>query len=256
MQENFTIIWSFRNRFDIFKSSIEKANLTTPNNVDFCLVDASSTDDTIKCLREFCNTIKNRTVRICESTYRSSLSEAWNLGMMLTNNRYVIFFSSDTIIIKDGWFQDISDSIISGSNEYVLMESHALFGFDKKAISKMGWFSEEFVIGPHFDVDFMIRASENNVNFCVIPNKGYYTHGDIGVAIRREGDISNRLPMHEITNENIFKEKWESNWPGWIPVGGDPNNLAHPPTHISQVKRKKLEIDPHPFYTKKMARDT
>ena len=246
-QENFTIIWSFRNRLDVFKKSIEKANLTCPNNVDFCLVDAASTDDTIKGLRIFCNSVENRMIRICESSYRSSLSEAWNLGMMLTKNRYVIFFSSDTIVLKEGWFQVVSDSIINKGNEYVLLENHALFGFDKKAISKMGWFSEEFVIGPHFDVDFMIRSSENNVKFCVLNNSGYYSHGDIGIEVRQENEIEDRLPMNNITNENIFKEKWESGWPGWTA-----SNFPHPPTHITQVKRIKPEIDPHPFYTRKM----
>lgn len=246
MKDGFTIIWSFRNRLDIFMKSIVQADLTTPKDVDFCLVDASSSDITIRELRDFCNTIEDRTVRICESTYRSTLSEAWNLGMMLTDNRYVIFLSSDTIIHKDGWFESMKASLVAQGNEYVLMKNHSLFGFDKKAISKMGWFSEEYEIGPHFDVDFMIRASENGVKYANIPNNGFYTHGDVELNERFSKELADRLPMNSKINEDIFKAKWKSGWPGW-----SESAKPHPPNTIAQVKRAYPEIDPHPFYTRK-----
>tara|TARA_Y100000593_G_scaffold78123_1_gene144863 strand:- start:287 stop:1069 length:783 start_codon:yes stop_codon:yes gene_type:complete len=255
LDNKFTLIWSFRNRISILKESILTADKTCPKDIDFCLVDASSSDDTIKDLREFCNGISDRVVRICESTYRSSLSEAWNLGMMLTKNRYVVFASSDTIFKKSGWYDSLYNEIIINGHEYVLVENHALFGFDKRAISKMGWFDEEFEIGPHFDVDFMIRASENGVQFKSIQNVGYYTHGeDDDTQARIAGDVTDRLPMHEDTNDKIFKDKWDTSWPGWKHVGG--GHRLHPPVHISQVKRKTTEIDPHPIYTKKIYRET
>lgn len=255
MNENFTIIWSFRNRLEVLKKSIETADKTCDKNVDFCLVDAASNDETIKGLREFVNTIPNRIIRICESSYRTSLSQAWNLGMMLTNNRYVIFASSDTFFINSGWQETLKHSIIDNGNEYVLIENHAVFGFDKKAILKMGWFDESFVPGPHFDVDFMIRASENNVRFSSVANANYYTHAKEEtnfLQVRTSTEVEDRLPMHDKTNENIFRSKWISNWPGWIPVNGNPNHLHHPPTHISQVRRSRPEIDPHPIYTSQL----
>jgi GT2 family glycosyltransferase len=248
---NFTLIWSFRNRVDVLIKSIETAHQFCPIEVDFCLVDASSNEETIKKLRTFCNTIENRTIRICESTYRSTLSEAWNLGMMLTKNRYVMFASSDTIFVKSGWYEALYNQLVNNQLEYVLVENHALFGFDKQAIPKMGWFDERYILGPHFDVDFMIRASEHGIKFNSIGNDHYYNHGDVELGQRSTTEIPDRLPMNNKTNENIFRDKWHSGWPGWVPVNGDPNNLAHPPTHISQVRRNKPEIDPHPFYTVK-----
>ena len=80
---NFTLAWSFRNRKEILFRSIETADKTCPKSVDFCLVDAASDDSTIRSLREFCNKISDRTIRICEATYRSSLTEAWNLWMYI-----------------------------------------------------------------------------------------------------------------------------------------------------------------------------
>ena len=68
--EDVTIVWSFRNRLELLKRSIKSADETTPKSVNFCLVDASSNDITIKELRVFCNTIENRKIRICESAYR------------------------------------------------------------------------------------------------------------------------------------------------------------------------------------------
>ena len=250
MIEKYTVIWSFRNRFDVLKNSIASADKFTPKSVDFCLVDASSTDETIKQLREYCNTITDRKVRICESSYRSSLSEAWNLGMMLTENRYVIFASSDVEFLSPNWFYDFYNYRVQSEHEYILMNNHAVFLIDKKAISKMGWFDEEFVIGPHFDCDYLIRASENGVKVSVIANKNYYTHigeNQDDELKRLTTEMPNRLPMNDLTNERYFKSKWNSGWLGWE------NNMSkpHPPTHISQVQRIKPEIDAHPIYTKK-----
>jgi len=251
MNNNFTLIWSFRNRFEILKKSILSAHKYSPLDVDFCLIDAASDEETIKQLRELCNSLEGRTIRICESSFRSSLSQAWNLGMMLTKNRYVIFSSSDVLFTNSGWVEALKEVIINQGNEYVLIDNHAVFGFDKKVIPKMGWFDEEFGIGPHFDTDFMIRASENNIRFGILQNNGYYKHGeDDDTKQRLLSDCGDRLPMNSKVNENLFKAKWSSSWPGWIPVDENYNNLHHPPTHISQVRRMVNETDPHPIYTK------
>lgn len=253
MIEKYTLIWSFRNRFDVFKRSIESADKYTPKNVDFCLVDASSSEDTIRKLREYCNTITDRTVRICESAYRSSLAEAWNLGMMLTDNRYVIFASSDVIFLGSHWFEQLSLYRERTGSEYILVNNHAVFLIDKKAIPKMGWFDEEFVSGPHFDCDYMIKASENGVKLSIIGANGGYTHeGEhAGEDLERStGNVPDRLPMNDLRNEYYFKSKWSTGWPGWEKYLHQVNK-PHPPTHISQVKRLKPEIDPHPIYTKK-----
>jgi glycosyltransferase involved in cell wall biosynthesis len=248
MENNVTIVWSFRNRIDVLKKSILSADKTTPKNVNFCLVDAASTDETIKELRDFCNKIDNRIIRICESAYRTSLSEAWNLGMMLSDSRYVIFSSSDVEFISDAWFKVIT----STNSEYVLLENHAVFLIDKLSIPSLGWFDEGFLSGPHFDVDYMIRASENNIRFSIIQNLGYYLHGDTEeeTISRTTSEVEDRLPMNTLENEEYFMSKWQSGWPGWR------NHLnsvhkPHPPTHITQVQRKVSEIDPHPLYTKK-----
>ena len=95
-----TLIWSFRNRIDILKQSIETAHTCSPISVNFCLVDAASTDETIKELREFVNKIEGRKIRICESVYRTTLPQAWNLGIMLSNTRYVAFASSDVLFLN------------------------------------------------------------------------------------------------------------------------------------------------------------
>lgn len=248
MNNDFTIIWSFRNRIDVLKKSILSADKTTPKDVNFCLVDASSSDETIKELRIFCNEINDRKIRICESLYRSSLSEAWNIGMMLSDTRYVIFSSSDVEFLNEGWYQTIT----STNSEYALLENHAVFLIDKYSIPKLGWFDEEFVSGPHFDVDYMIRASENGIRFSILPNLGYYSHGDTEeeTISRTTSDVNDRLPMNTLENEEYFMKKWESGWPGWKDYLNSVHK-PHPPTHISQVRRQKKEIDPHPMYTKK-----
>ena len=252
MVESFAVIWSFRNRLEELKKSLLTADQTCDKSIEFHLVDAASQEDIIKELRLFCNSIKDRKIRICESSYRSSLSEAWNLGMMTTDSRYVIFASSDVIFNQQGWYEALQDAIKSGL-QYVIMGGHAVFAFDKKALPIMGWFDEEFVIGPHFDVDFMIRASEKGIPFGNVDNNGYFTHVGIpGSYVERiKNPLENYLPMNDFTNELIFREKWRTDWKGWKAAFEAGQDLPNPPTHISLVKRLKPEIDPHPIYTKK-----
>lgn len=252
MKEAYTLAWSFRNRKDILFQSIQTAHDTCPIEVDFQLVDAASDEDTIRSLREFCNTLEGRRIRICESSYRSSLSEAWNLCMMLTENRWVIFASSDVVFKKRGWFERLKSSGAS----YTLMNNHAVFCLDKKAIPKMGWFDENYMAGPHFDPDLMIRASENNVSLVNLGNDGFFVHGDEAdksvAKIRHTEEVKDRLPMNNYHNEDYFKSKWESSWPGWREaIDKGEVQLPHPPTHISQARRLKPELDPHPKYTEK-----
>ena len=58
--------------------------------------------------------------------------------------------------------------------------------------------------------------------------------------------------MNNFYNEDYFKEKWESVWPGWREaISQGQLDLPHPPTSISQAKRLVAERDPHPVYTEK-----
>jgi glycosyltransferase involved in cell wall biosynthesis len=254
--ENCTLVWSFRNRFEVFKESILSAHNNLPKEISFCLVDAASNDETIRQLRALANSIPNRKIRICESAYRTSLSEAWNLGMMLSDTRYVIFASSDVMFLSPVLFSHIAQHYHATKCKYILVENHAVFLLDKKIIPKAGWFDETFVPGPHFDCDYMIKASEAGETVIVISKESngaeLYSHGDtIEESIARtSSEIKDRLPMHDFTNDRVFKEKWQSNWPGWEPYAHAAAK-PHPPTHITQVLRLKQEIDPHPYYTKK-----
>jgi glycosyltransferase involved in cell wall biosynthesis len=245
---DFAIVWSFRNRYDILERSIVTANQTCPNDVSFYLVDAGSDDYTIKSLRELTSGL-DRPVRACETPYRTTVSEAWNLGIMLSNVRFVIFVSSDVEFITEGWFEQLKYRADIGQ-QYVLIENHAVFMIDTHIVSKMGWVDEGYRLGPHFDTDFMIRAGEADIPVTGIVNTGFYLHGhddkDIEserVKISDDDDrVKDRLPMNDKFNEDYFKQKWESDWTGW-------DNYVHPPNHISQVRRLKEEVDPHPFYT-------
>lgn len=253
MEDSYTLVWSFRNRFDVFKSSILSADATCDKSVDFVMVDAASSDETIRQLRELNNTIKDRTIRVAESTYRSSLSEAWNLGMMLTKNRFCMFASSDTIFLKVGWYEGIKKFMESGS-KYLLVENHSLFCLDKKIITTVGWFDETYIAGPHFDCDYMIRASEMGITVTGISNDGFYTHSDDSETTKKRlnEEVQDRLPMNDFTNELIFKNKWQSSWEGWeLAIKQGQIHLPHPPTNIYQVQRRYPERDAHPIYTDK-----
>jgi len=224
---------------DALKESIRTADLTSPKALNFCLVDGGSNDDTIRGLREYINTIKDRNIRVCESKYRTTCQEAWNLGIGLSEGEYVLFTSSDCFFQRGGWFDVFVDGFNKGL-EYILIGNHALFGISKSLVYKIGWFDENFKHGAHVDVDFMIRSSEIGVNVHGKDNHGFYKHGDY-----EHGDIESEynLEIENPYNENYFKSKWQTSWKGL----GPPTNYSHPPTHISLVKRKLEEIDPYPI---------
>jgi hypothetical protein len=222
-----------------------------PKEVKFLLIDANSDIENIKNLRAYVSEL-DRDIRICETHERTSLSEAWNLGIMLSNTRYAIFASSDVEFLSPYWFTLLESASKKGS-KYTLIENHAVFMIDKSIISDMGWFDEGYSIGPHFDTDFMIRAGEAGIAVDGIANNNLYNHGhdDPEVESKRvqikddDDSVKDRLPMNDKTNEDYFKEKWASGWGGW-------DNFEHPPNHISQVIRKMNEVDCHPFYTRKL----
>lgn len=251
-----TIIWTFKNRICELIKSLDTANRTCSPVVQFYLVDGGTNYSGLQSLKDWIKSnLDKRKIHLCESPNGTSICEGWNLGMYLCNTRYVIFVSSDVEFRSGGWEEEI-ECWFKGGKEYILLENHAVFGFDKAAIPKMGWFDENFVSGPHFDCDFMIRASEANVQIQCSQNYHYYYHADTKeeTADRLTKTCPDRLPMNSFENERYFMSKWNSNWPGWEPSirAGIYNPLPHPPTSIGQAKRLIQEVDHHPMWTKKM----
>lgn len=251
VKNKFTLVWSFKNRLEVFKRSILTADKTCPKSVNFCLVDGGSDDYMLRELREFCNSIKDRIIRIVETNQANTVCEAWNLGIMLSDTENIIIASSDVEFIKKEWFLVLEEAM-KINLEYVLLQTYAVFIFKRNIIPKMGWFDEKFGLGPHFDVDHMIRASESNIKFGILLNHDFYKHGHDEIEVEKnrinikddDDKVKDRLPMNNKFNEEYFKNKWKSDWEGW-------QNWTHPPTHISQVNRNFPEVDPHPMWTKK-----
>ena len=245
MENDATLIWSFRNRLDVLTESILSAHNTSPLWLNFCLVDGGSSNTTIEGLRTVVNKIKSRNIRICESSYRTTCQEAWNLGMGLSDTKYSLITSSDCFFKKSGWVESFSQSF-HGGVEYILIENHSLFGIAKTLVGKIGWFDEQFKHGPHVDVDYMIRYSEIGGHVVVKPNSGFYAHDDSPeeTKLRLKGEVKDRLNMHDPYNQNYFKDKWECGWTGWTET-----STSHPPTNIKQVERKLEEIDSYPNKT-------
>jgi len=250
MTDTFTMVWSFRNIPEVLLTSVLSADAQCPADVKFILVDGNSSADSLKKIRAAISLL-SRDIRICESHYRTTCQEAWNLGIMLTDSRYVIIASSDVVFLRAGWFEDVRDTLNS-CMKYTYITNHAIFAFDKSIIPTVGWFDETYRYGPHVDCDYLIRLSEKGIPFTGIENQGYYTHGDDEElnAIRFKEEVPDRLSYVDYTNDAVFKEKWASDWPGWAHLRGQ-TELPHPPTRIFQVVRQREDVDPHPFYTKR-----
>jgi glycosyltransferase involved in cell wall biosynthesis len=259
-----TLVVSFRNRPDCVSTVLRTAFETSPLQKAI-FVDGNSDIEVINRLREEAR--KYPGVRIVESHYRTSLVEAWNIGLMLSDTRYVIFASSDVVFHSPGWLEALMETTDRGA-QYTLLENHAVFLFDRALLGSVGWFDERFVNGPHFDCDYLIRLDEAKKRFFMVGNS-YYKHGDRPEETiqRVTGDVPDRLPMNDLANERFFKKKWKSSWPGW--EGCTSSDLPHPPIYKDGVERafpescanRPLdsnleclvgEIDPHPMYSRRV----
>ncbi len=254
LEDKFTLFTMFRNSIDNVIRYIQNADLTCPKEVDFLLVDASSEDSSIRKLRDVCNAIEGRIIRVCESSYRTTGTEACNLGLMLSPNRYIIMSASDVVFTKPGWFDVVRYLFKEKGAEFAITPSGGITALDKKIIARVGWFDEHYGNGAHVDCDFIIRVTEQGINITSMPITGYFEH-EGNQEERRKQDLPDRMPIRDFTNERWFKEKWETTWPGWEDILANDLDvpLPHPPIYIHQVKRKIQEIDPHPIFRKKFA---
>jgi len=251
-----TLVWSFRNRVTELEASVTSAHKTCGDQIDFLLVDANSSLETIQSVQLLRQRIPTRNIRVVESFRRTTLVQAWNLGLMLSTSPFIIFASSDTYFKAPGWANAFRDNFTTGAH-YVLIENHALFAISRTLTERIGWFDEAFGNGPHFDPDFMIRSTEAGVNPMVSENKGWYSHGDDPkvTALRLNTEVPDRLPMNTFQNEEIFKSKWSSKWMGWKDsIHRGELHLPHPPTNIRDVIRLRPEVNWHPSFSSAIPR--
>ena len=250
--KDFTLVCSFKNRYKNVWDLADSADDYLHNDVRFLFVDGGSDYSELKKIRSHLLTPEmfDREIKILECE-PNSLVQAWNYGFLHSNTRYIIFASSDVVFYADGCIEYIMGKIKEGC-QYILVENHAVFCIDRAALPKMGVFDEGFNNGPHFDCDYMIRASEAGIKIECGPN-AWYNHSDTAEESKQrlgEG-IEDRLPMNDLHNERWFKEKWKSNWPGWENAP-NPLNLPHPPTSIGQVNRLLPEVCPYSLFLTKI----
>ena len=245
---NGTLVWSVKNRSEEMVRSLKTADTTADPTTKFLVVDAASDQENLSKLRYAASKLE-REVKFIESYQCMSLPQAWNLGIMLSNTEHIFFASSDVTFINKGWDTALNQLLIQ--LPYILIDNHSVFGINKKVMrTSVGWFDESFKSGPHFDPDYMIRTYEAGLQIGSIPNN-YYIHGDDAITKeqRLTSEVKDRLPMNDFYNEDYFKTKWQTEWKGWKDaIKNKELNLPHPPTHISQVRRIKKEIDYHPSY--------
>ena len=247
---DFTLVYCFKNRKNVFVKSLESADKHLPKSVNFLLIDGGSDYTELADIKYYTSQIAGREIRNIDSS-KNSLWEGWNYGYLHSSTRYVIYASSDVVFHSDGALDYIIQKLNEGC-EYILLGNHAVFCIDRACLPRLGMWDERFNNGPHADCDYMIRASEAKIKVDCGPNL-WYNHGDSAEeSAERLGEgLKDRLPMNDLHNERWFKEKWLSNWPGWENAP-DPTNLPHPPTSIAQVFRNKPEACPYPNFLKKM----
>ncbi len=246
---DYSLIWSWKNRLEIIKNSVYTAHFYIPPEIQFILVDGGSTRENRKELRKFCDLL-DRDIVFVEGN-GNTLWRAWNIGLDVAKTRYCVFASSDVVFNRSGLITALDESLLDGY-KYCLVDNHAVFMMDRAIIPKVGLFDENFINGPHADCDYLIRVTEAGVPWRCIHNS-FYKHEDTPQETiqRTTFSVVDRLPMNTFENENYFRSKWKTDWPGWKDYVNQVHK-PHPPISISQVTRIVDEVNWNPSLTHRM----
>lgn len=165
---------------------------------------------------------------------KSSLTELWNLSIMLSPTDWV-FLCNDDIIFKPGWLEYLEEKIEEDKYLLVHLFHYGAMLFHKSLILKVGWFDERFRGGGYEDNDYQLRISEANLKDKVDRSHDF---------IRREGgrEIGHFIDhlKYEYKGENW---QGENNYEWCSTKWGNGCNWRLP------AIRQSEEIDWHPRYT-------
>lgn len=246
---DFTLFWSWKNRVETFQQSIYTAHFYLAKEVPFLLVDGGSKFENLKEMRRFVDLL-DRDIRVVE-TNGNTLYEAWNIALATINTRYGICSSSDTEFIAHGLIDSFRSAIDEGY-QYCLVDNHGVFMIDRAIIPKVGLYCQGFSNSAHGDCDYLIRITEAGVKWRCI-NNVFYKHEDTPetTIARTTSAVPDRLPMQTFENEDWFKKKWSTSWPGWRNYVNQVRK-PHPPISISEVTRLLPEVNWNPSLVTKL----
>lgn len=110
---------------------------------------------------------------------KSSLTELWNLSIILSPTDWALICNDD-IIFKDGWLEYLEEKILENKYLIINLFNYGAMAIHKRAILRLGWFDERFRGGGFEDNDYQLRISEANF-------KGYVDRSHDIVCRTRSG---------------------------------------------------------------------
>ena len=182
---------------------------------------------------------------------KSSLTELWNLGIILSPTDWVLICNDD-IEIKPGWLEYLEKTIDTGDFDLFHLFHYGAMCMHKSMICKVGWFDETFEGGGYEDVDYQLRISEAGLK-----NRVDQSHA----FMKREGSdglhnfivCEGNKEIGHFVDHTKHCYSQENNWQGrnnehWIIKKWRTNLNFSLPSY-----RTALEIDWHPAMSRKYA---
>jgi len=142
------------------------------------------------------NYFRNERVNIIFNTYKQSLAQLWNQGILASRTDNVIIMSHRSRPEKQAFYKFFE--LLNRKYSFVGIKGFHFFGFNKYLMSIMGLFDSSFLSANYEDNDFVLRNFEHNL--------GYYLN-DIQ-EIHEEGE-SSWSKVYTQSNKDYFNSKWE-----------------------------------------------
>lgn len=169
---------------------------------------------------------------------KSSLTELWNLSIILAPTDWVLICNDD-VTFNPGWVEYLEQQIATDKFDLIHLFHYGGMCIHKRLILKMGWFDENFNSGGFEDIDFQLRISEAGLKDRVDRSHDFIRKEgkvEVGHFMNHHRDVQANGSWAGGNNADWICEKWgrKSPWDFRIPSF-----------------RQSLEVNWHPAYTSK-----
>lgn len=244
----FTIITICYNAEETIDKTVESVLRQTYKEYEYIIVDGSSTDDTLKILRNY----KSPNIRIY-SEPDQGISDAFNKGIIHSYGEYLLFLNSGDYFLNDNMLEEISKDMMNCSEEVVTFSIKSILNgmfpdcenegqrlwensliphqgsfIKREVFTKVGMFNTAFKI--RMDYDFFCRCYRQGISFKCIPKAiVYFDSGGVsatdeygyqkeGLAVRllygrsvqaEELEVLQHLTAHDGMEVSVMQKKIE-----------------------------------------------
>lgn len=184
--------------YKISRLCLDAIRKFSKSKIQIIVVDNNSRDESIAYLRElnWINLIENPDAKVGGEGHK----EALDLGIKFATGKWILFFHSDTIVIKDGWDKDLLELVESVNGAVgastVIREVNLFTPWYKKIIRS--------IRGKTLRQTFTLKDMNQKImSYCFLIQRDFL-HGTNFQFKNSSGDVADYLYQHKIKGLHPF----------------------------------------------------